>query len=163
LKAKAAHPGSSTEAAVEGEAEAIGKLVYAVNEKYAATHGEDLFKLTNASTSALTQFGEPISDLKGYGSLVDAVYKLFYEGSGACSRLPSPPPEFSMDVKHLRTGIRHDVDHGGKKKAAAKRKEIGAIFEKYSGKKTAGECSTEDFAVVQMRLLKAARDMLMVL
>jgi hypothetical protein len=161
LKANAAHSDSSTETAVEGEADAISKLVYAVNEKYAATHGEDLFKLTNASTAALMQLGKLVSNLQGYGSLVDAMYKLIYEGSGGCSRLPSPPPDFSMDVKHLRTGIRHDVDHGGKQKAAAKRKEIGAIFEKYSGKKTPEQCSTEDFAVVQMRLLKAARAMLM--
>ena len=59
--------------------------------------------------------------------------------------------------------VRHDVDHGGKQKASAKRKEIGSTFEKYSGKKTPAECSTEDFAVVQMRLLKAAREMLMTL
>jgi hypothetical protein len=66
-----------------------------------------------------------------------------------------------MDVKHLRTGLRHDVDHGGKQKAAAKRKEIGGIFEKYSGKKTPEACSPEEFSVAQMRLLKAAREMLM--
>jgi hypothetical protein len=71
------------------------------------------------------QLGKPVSDVEGYGSLVDAMYKLIYEGSGACSRLPSPPPDFSMEVKQLRTGIRHDVDHGGKQKAAAKRKGIG--------------------------------------
>lgn len=68
-----------------------------------------------------------------------------------------------MDVKHLRTGIRHDVDHGGRQKAPAKRKEIASIFEKYSSKKTPGQCSMEDFTVVQMRLLNAAREMLMVL
>jgi hypothetical protein len=100
---------------------------------------------------------------EGYGAFIDAIYKLIYEGSGACSRLPAPPPNLSMDVKHLRTGIRHDVDHGGKQKSAAKRKEIGAIFERYSGKKTLDQCSSEDFAVAQMRLLRATRDMLMTL
>jgi hypothetical protein len=163
LKAKALHADDSNQAALDAEAESISKLLYAVNEKYAATHGEDLFKLTNASTAALMQLPKIVSDLKGYGSLVDAMYKLVYEGSGACSRLPSPPPEFSMDVKQLRTGVRHDVDHGGKQKASAKRKEIGSIFEKYSGKKTPGQCSTEDFSVVQIRLLRAARAMLMTL
>ena len=39
----------------------------------------------------------------------------------------------------------------------------GSIFEKYSGKKTPGQCSTEDFMVFQMRMLKAARAMLMTL
>jgi hypothetical protein len=68
-----------------------------------------------------------------------------------------------LHVKHLRTGLRHDVDHGARQKASAKRKEIGSIFEKYSGKKTPGECSAEDFAVVQMRLLRAGREMLMAL
>jgi hypothetical protein len=100
------------------------------------------------------QIGTPVSDLKGYGSLVDSIYKLIYEGSGACSRLPPPPPELSIDVKHLRTGLRHDVDHGGKQKAAAKRKEIGGLFEKYSGEKTPEECSPEEFSVAQMRFLK---------
>jgi hypothetical protein len=96
LKAEALHPNGSTQATVAAEAESIGKLVYAVNEKYAATHGEDLFKPTNASTAALTQLSKTISDLKGYGLLVDALYKLIYEGSGSCSRLPSPPPEFAI-------------------------------------------------------------------
>jgi hypothetical protein len=157
------HRHSTTEAALEDETDAISKLVYAVNEKYAVTHGEDLFKLTNASSAALMKLRMPVSDLTSYGVLIDCMYKLIYEGSGACSRLPDPPPGFSMDIKHLRTGLRHDVDHGSKQKAAGKRKEIAAVFAKYSGKRTPDECSAEDFAVAQLRLLKAAREMFMLL
>ena len=146
---------------IPAEAETIRDLIYAVNEKYAAIHGNDLFKFTNASTAALSVLGKVASDDVGYKELIDALYKLLYEGSGACSRLPTPPPEFVMDVKHLRTGIRHDVDHGEIRKSAAKRKEIGAIFRKYSGKLTTEECQAADFIVAHLRLLKEARVLLM--
>lgn len=73
LRASAPHSNGNTQAALEAEAESVSKLLYAVNEKFAATHGEDLFKLTNASAAAMMELPKAISDLKGYGSLVDAI------------------------------------------------------------------------------------------
>jgi hypothetical protein len=146
---------------IPAEAETIRDLIHAVNEKYAAVHGHDLFKFTNASTAALSVLGKVASDSDGYEELIDALYKLLYEGSGTCSCLPAPPPDFVMDVKHLRTGIRHDVDHGEINKSAAKRKQIGKIFKKYSGKLTKEDCRDADFIVAHLRLLKGTRALLM--
>jgi len=163
LKGPSVQSDGGTTTAIEGDADAIRKLIYAANQKYAAVHGEDLFKATNETTDALLRLRAPITDAQSYGLLIDALYKLIYEGSGNCSRLSSPPPDFSMDVKHLRTGIRHDVDHGDTKKSAAKRKLIGSVLEKYSAKKSPEECTAEDFAVIQIKLLKGAREMLLAL
>jgi hypothetical protein len=91
---------------------------------------------------------------------IDAIYFLIYEGSGNCNRLPSPPPEFAMDVKFLRTGLRHDLDHGDKAEIVKKRIRKGNVFEKFSGKKTPNECGPEDFVATQLRILAAAQSFL---
>ena len=88
------------------------ELIYNTNKKYAATKGEDLFKMTTESSSALSTITEPCQDIIQYGKFIDALYFLIYEGSGGCKRLPQPPADFAMDIKFLRTAIRHDVDHG---------------------------------------------------
>ena len=86
--------------------------VYSVNRKYAAAKGEDLFKMTTETSAGAVLLGEPCRDTTQYGKFIDALYFIVYEGSGAGKRLPTPIPEFTMDVKFLRTAIRHDVDHG---------------------------------------------------
>jgi hypothetical protein len=141
------------EQAIGEKANSISKEVYKVNEKYAAIHGEDLFKMTNASVAALQNLAVPTTDLEGYGKFVDSLYFLVYEGSGSCKRLPTPPPDFAMDVKFLRTGIRHDVDHGNGNEVSKKRVRKGTVFEKFSGKKSPQECGPHDFLATQMRLL----------
>ncbi len=109
--------------------EEIRNLIYKVNKTYSAKHGEDLFKFTNESTKALAMLDTPATDKQKYGDLIDSIYFLIYEGSGACKRLGEPPPEFSIDVKFLRTAIRHDVDHGDEKDIAKKMKRAGKRFE----------------------------------
>jgi hypothetical protein len=144
---------------VEMSTSARGTL-YAVNRKYSAAHGEDLFKMTTESSAALTTIGEPCRDLVQYGKLVDALYFLIYEGSGACKRLPDPPPKFSMDVKFLRTAVRHDVDHGSEADVQKKRLRAGEVFERYSGKKSPEECGPEEFLSTQTRILEALQKLL---
>jgi len=141
-------------------AETVGLLVHAVNDKYSAIHGEDLFKLTNKSTKALKTIEKPCRDVEAYGQLIDALYFLVYEGSGSCKRLATPPPAFSMDVKFLRTELRHDLDHGPDKGVAKKRKRNTEVFRNYSSKSTVHDCESETFLLVQLRLLESLRDML---
>jgi hypothetical protein len=138
----------------------VRELIHATNDRYAASNGEDLFKMTNASAAALPVLAVPAKEPEQYGNLIDALYKVVYEGSGACKRLPAPPPEFVMDVKHLRTVLRHDVDHGDPNTAAKTRRRGSEVFAKYSGKKTPRECSSEEFLAAQLRLLRGAQDML---
>jgi hypothetical protein len=129
-------------------------LIYGINRKYAASYGEDLFKMTTKSSQALTTIATPCRDLDQYGKFIDGLYFLIYEGSGACKRLPDPPPIFSMDIKFLRTAIRHDVDHGDLKDVRKKKKRAGETFEKFSGKKTPEECGPEELLATQVRILQ---------
>ncbi len=144
---------TATEKAVSGKGDSILKQLHRVNERYAATHGEDLFKMTNESIMALKNIASPAKDSESYGKLIDGLYFLIYEGSGSCKRLPTPVPEFAMDVKSLRTGLRHDLDHGDGDEVTKKRVRKGTVFEKFSGKKSPQECGPEDFLATQLRLL----------
>lgn len=135
-------------------------LLYAVNRRHSALHGEDLFKMTTKSSAALATIGEPCRDITQYGKLVDALYFLVYEGSGDCKRLPTPPPEFSMDVKFLRTAVRHDVDHGSEADVHKKRVRASAIFERYSGKKSPEECGPDEFLATHARILEGLHKLL---
>jgi hypothetical protein len=141
---------TATERAISKKGDSISKALHKVNEKYAATHGEDLFKMTNASILALKNLTRSISDSESYGRLVDDLYFIIYEGSGSCKRLSTPVPEFAMDVKFLRTGLRHDLDHGDAGEVTKKRVRKGAVFEKFSGKKSPLECGPEDFLAIQL-------------
>ena len=136
-------------------------LLYSINRKYSAVQGEDLFKMTTETSAALTTIGEPCRDITQYGKLIDALYFLIYEGTGACKRLPTPPPEFTMNVKFLRTAVRHDVDHGSESEVQKKRLRVGEVFERYSGKKSPEECGPEEFLGTQTRILEALHDFLL--
>jgi len=146
--------------AIAEKSEAISKQIYRINEKHAAKHGTDLFKMTNESVAAIKTLGMSCTNSEQHGKFIDAIYFLIYEGSGNCNRLPSPPPEFAMDVKFLRTGLRHDLDHGDKAEIVKKRIRKGNVFEKFSGKKTPNECGPEDFVATQLRILAAAQSFL---
>ncbi len=138
----------------------IRSHVYRVNKAYSARHGEDLFKATNESTNALSVLDTPAAEKQEYGQFIDALYVLVYEGSGACKRLGEPPPDFAMDIKFLRTALRHDVDHGDEKDIAKKLRRAGDTFAKYSAKRTPEECGEEDLIAVQMKLLSHFLEML---
>ena len=129
-------------------------MIYDLNRKYSASHGEDLFKMTTESSAALTTIGVLCRGLDQYGEFVDALYFLVYEGTGACKRLPQPPPDFAMDVKFLRSALRHDVDHGDAAETRKKMLRAGETFKKYSGKKTPEECGPEELLSTQLRILQ---------
>lgn len=137
-------------------AESIKETVFAVNRKYQGANGEDLFKMTTESVAGLNKLGVVCKDSNTFGEFVDSLYFLIYEGSGSCKRLPSPPPDFAMDVKFLRTSLRHDVDHGDSNEVKKKHIRNADVFKKYSGKVTLGECSPEEIFVTQLRILEEA-------
>lgn len=131
-----------------------------MNKAYSARHGEDLFKATNETSNAMNVLHVAVTGRREYGELIDALYFLVYEGSGACKRLGDPPPEFAMDVKFLRTALRHDVDHGDEKDVAKKMKRAGKAFAKYSSKQTPEECGEEELVAAQVKLLAKCLEML---
>lgn len=134
--------------------ESVKETVFAANRRYQGTNGEDLFKMTTESVAGLNKIGTVCKDSGSFGEFVDALYFLIYEGSGSCKRLPSPPPDFVMDVKFLRTSLRHDVDHGDSNEVRKKHIRNADVFKKYSGKVTLGECSPEEILVTQLRIME---------
>ena len=140
-------------ASIKDAGERIGTLVTSINEMYSAQHGEDLFKPTNRTTTALTRIGKRIFDLSGYQTLLDDLYFLFRESPG--QRLANDVPVSFSDVNQLRTDVKHDVDHGEKKKVAAKKKKIGAAFKKYSGSVSPFTLAPERFPLLQANILAA--------
>jgi hypothetical protein len=133
-------------------AESVAAHISRINSAYAAAHGEDLFKATNKTAQALLAIGKPVSDLKGYTSLVGDLYFLFRESIG--QRLQTLPQSFA-DVNTLRTDLQHDVDHGDKGKVKTKRKKIGDTFQKYSGIKVPQLLDADRFVLVQANMLSA--------
>jgi len=135
-------------------ADLITDLISTVNRKYSAEHAEDLFKMTTESVAGLNKLKIPCKDGSSLGIFIDSLYFLVYEGSGSCKRLPNPPPDFSMNVKSLRTSIRHDVDHGDPAEVKKKFTRNAEVFKKYSGKLSLGECSPEEILSTQLRVLE---------
>lgn len=160
LLAQAGEPRKTARAQVKALAKQVEKLVYTANERSAGTSGTDVFKMTNKSSKALSAFGSPLTDASTFGDFVDNLYFLVYEGTGDCKRLPSPAPEFAMDIKFLRNFLRHDLDHGDEKEAARIRKRGGQVFKRYTGKQAPGECSEAEFIAAQMGLLTELTRML---
>jgi uncharacterized protein DUF262 len=124
-----------------------------LNSAYSAAHGEDLFKATNKTTQALLRIGKPIKSFAGYGEFIDDLYFLFRESIG--QRLANKMPATFEDINALRTDLKHDVDHGDAGKIKAKRKKIGATFEKYSGIKSPQLLDASRFVLVQANVLSA--------
>lgn len=133
--------------------ESIAALITKANERYSSEKGGDCFKLTNKSAAGLRRIASPISSFDEYKTLIEDLYFVFHEGPG--SRLDGHVPSSFADVNGLRTGLQHDLDHGGAKQAAAKRRSIGQVFKKYSGSTSPESLAPEKFSLVQANLLKA--------
>lgn len=133
--------------------ESIATAITRINAGYASANGEDLFKATNKTTTALRSIGKPIKNMNGYQSLIDHLYFVFRESTG--QRLQGRLPLSFEDVNALRTDLQHDVDHGSKGKVKKKRKSIGSVFEKYSGIKAPELLDPIRFSLVQANLLSA--------
>lgn len=131
----------------------IRGLIAASNERYAAKHGSDLFKATNKTATALAGLGSRVASLDEYKAFVDNLYFVFREGVG--HRLDDQLPDSFSHVNDLRTMLQHDVDHGKVGKAAAKRKQLAAVFSGYSGVPSPDAVDPSQFALVQANILGA--------
>jgi Protein of unknown function DUF262 len=131
----------------------ISDTVVSLNAQYASKNGADLFKATNRTVQAQHGLGVPVKDLQGYKTMIDNLYFLFHEGPS--DRLHGQNLPAFGDVNDLRTDLRHDLDHGKGSKVRAKRRKVGATFQKYSGVPTPESLDPEKFAIVQANLLGA--------
>jgi hypothetical protein len=143
--------GSGFQSQINRHATSIRERIASLNEHYAATHGDDLFKPTNKTALAQSRLASPVKDLDGYRSLIDDLYFVFHEGVG--NRLGDSVPKPFADINALRTSLRHDVDHGKKGNVKKKRKSGAAAFRKYGGSGTPETASPEVLLLVQANLL----------
>jgi hypothetical protein len=131
----------------------IATLVSTINSTYAAKNGQDLFKATNKTATALTRLGGAVESYDRYKDFVTDLYFLFRESAG--SRLDGRTPPSFVDVNDLRTDLQHDLDHGKARKVAAKRKKTGATFAKYAASRSPTTLAPERFSVFQAKILQA--------
>lgn len=145
------------ESGVSGRIGNLGKsiadLVGLTNAKYAASHGEDLFKPTSKTTQGLLRIQKPVRDLDDFKNLVDDLYFLFRESAG--SRLTDRWPKSFIHLNDIRTDLRHDLDHGDAGKVRAKRRRAGKTFQLYAGSGTPYTLEPVKFPLVQSALLSA--------
>jgi hypothetical protein len=150
-------PSVIAEAGVSGRLAALGdavaELIGQINGKYAAKNGEDLFKPTNRTAQALLRIHKPITDFDGYGRFIDDLYFLFRESVG--TRLDGLSPASFAHVNDLRTDLRHDVDHGDRAKARAKRRKVSKTFAHYAGGGTPDTVEPVKFPLIQSNILTA--------
>ena len=105
-----------------------------LNKAYDSKNGEDLFKLTNQLIISMPKIGTSINSKEDYKFFIDALYKIFYEGSGGLKRVPIArinDNSIFIEIKHLRTDMFHDVEHGKIQDIKKKKQIISDIYYKY--------------------------------
>ena len=139
-------------------------LLSQINKSYVAKHGNiDLFKMTTESLKCIRVISTPVSSKDEFKKLVDSLYKLIYEGSGALKRIPESlikDDSILFDIKHLRTDLFHDVEHGNEKKIIKKKETIASIYTKYANKKTIDEIDESFLFHFQREMLEKIKSLL---
>ncbi len=110
---------------------AIVELIYRINQCAQRTSGDVVFKPTNKTMYACMQIPNLIADNENdFGVIIDHLFYLIYEGTGAAKRLVGRLADDQLDplwrLKHLRLGYRHDVEHGDR--VAEKEIQIGNAY-----------------------------------
>ncbi len=131
----------------------IREHITACNDRYASSHGKDLFKPTNKTSNAINSIAKPINSIDQYKEFVDNLYFIFRESVG--QRLKDQIPSSFSDVNDLRTMLQHDVDHGKASRAAAKRKKLATTFRKYVGVSSPDAVDPAQFPLAQVNILDA--------
>lgn len=117
----------------------IVQLVYNLNVEAEREGQPTLFKPTSKTQYACFALPAQVAtDERSFAEIVDHLYFLLYEGSGAAARLTEKCSEDRLAalwrVKHLRLGFRHDVDHGKDQEVAKKNQLVGEAYRSLIGK-----------------------------
>jgi hypothetical protein len=106
-----------------------------------------------------------VRDRATLGDLIDHLYFVFYEGTGEAKRLRAydlmsdSECEFVWKVKHLRTWLRHDVEHGSPSDIRASRRKIFEAIRWFG--LTGMPRTADDFQNLQRRLIEEAERFLL--
>lgn len=133
-------------------------LIAECNKIFSTKYGKDLFKITSEVFKNAQNLDNPIKSKDDFGNFIDALYKMIYEGSGSLKRIPQSFKEdddfIGFEIKHLRTDLRHDYEHGKEKDIEKKKKIISEIYKKYTGKATVSSLRESSFNKIQESLLE---------
>jgi hypothetical protein len=116
------------------------RLVSGLNGKAEREGRSLIFKPTNKTFLACGIIPTRVAtDELSFGEVVDHLYFLLYEGAGgSSSRLSKICSDQELAdlwlLKSLRTGFRHDVDHGAAKEIVKKNLQLGNAYKSLVGK-----------------------------
>ncbi len=110
-----------------------------INNICTAKGKEKVFKTTTKGYSSVSIISTSFAaNANTFGSVIDSLYMLLYEGSGDATRITEILSKENCttlwDIKHLRTSFRHDVEHGKEKDISKKQILIGKAYESICGK-----------------------------
>lgn len=119
----------------------IDKVV-AINKICERKGRERLFKYTGATIRAAAAIGGTICQTEEtFGGIIDDFYEVFYENIEHIKAIVTDEVVRNEDVyqcifrvKHMRTDLRHDYDHGKEKDIRNKDMAIGDSYMHYAGK-----------------------------
>jgi hypothetical protein len=153
----------SHEARIVELGQRIVRLVYDLNTEAELEGRERPFKPTNKGLRACMMIPTHVA-IGGsrFGTVVDQLYFLLYEGSGDAKRLTSQTAEDRLNplwcLKHLRLGFRHDLDHGGHAGSRKKSRQVGEAFRGLIGMSVPR--SSQDWCRAQIALYERLVEML---
>ena len=144
----------------------ICELIFHINQFSQRESGEYIFKPTNKSFYASYIIPNKLANSEhDFGEVIDCLYFLLYEGSGNASRLTKILMEDELGIlwtlKHIRLGLRHDVEHGQDKEIKKKLRDTGHAYQKLIGKPS--PLKSSDWKKAQVVLYELIVEMLKLL
>ncbi len=141
-------------------------LISDINKIRTSQNQQDMFKPTNEVLAKLKALNEPATIMSKYKSFIDGLYKIYYEGSGSLSRIPTKfvnKNSVFIDIKNLRTDAYHDIEHGKKKKIELKQTTIANTYEKYTGSKNIISSSNSNLFTLQKKIMENLKSTLILI
>lgn len=119
-----------------------------------ASAEEKIFKYTDQFIGNWDRLFTGIDGFDQFRSMISAFYMVFYEATGSAKRLPASLKDSDsvvFKIKHLRTSVDHDFQHGDSAAIEKKTRLIERIYMQYCGKSRPSEI--DELRLVQVALL----------
>src|SRR5437667_754254 len=138
-------------------------LIIEVNKLLIANGHDPIFKPTNRLVEGVASLGFIVAiSRRAFEDLVNLLFQMLYEGSGASSRLSAYLTDEELAplwvLKQLRLSAFHDVEHGDDREIVNKQLTIADAFRDLIRKPF--PVSEEEYRVLQVRLLNSLIRML---
>jgi len=139
-------------------------LIGDCNEILASKSKEEIFKITSKLLKKVTDLQKIANTQESFGNFIDALYMIFYEGSGSLNRIPAvfkANDEFiGFVIKFIRADFRHDLEHGEQKDIENKKARLSKIYQKYGDKTVICALTNTDLLKIQEKILQDTKSFL---